>query len=226
MADYNTPPSANYHHERRDYQRGSLERGQLHLDPFQQFDEWLQAAIGEGVKDPTAMSLATVDAEGQPHSRIVLLKSMDDKGFVFYTHYNSDKGHELAQQPKAALLFYWPELERQIRIEGAVAKTDAATNQAYFQTRPRDSQLVALVSEQSQPLPGRRTLEQNVQIADSEQGLEVDCPEHWGGYTLHPQRFEFWQGRENRLHDRFRYERTQDQNGHFNQVWSLTRLSP
>jgi pyridoxamine-phosphate oxidase len=172
------------------------------------------------------MSLATVDASGQPHSRIVLLKSMDETGLVFYSHYNSDKGQELAHQPRAALLFYWPELEQQVRIEGQVEQTDAATNQAYFETRPRDSQLAALVSEQSQPLPGRRTLEQNIQIADSEQGPHIDCPPHWGGYRLRPHRFEFWQGRENRLHDRFRYDCTGGQAGCFNQAWSLTRLSP
>ena len=216
-------PNRDYHSERREYEFATLNHDQLHLDPFVQFSKWMDAAYQQGVKDPTAMSLSTSGEDGQPHSRIVLLKEFSSDGLVFYTHYNSDKGHELAINNKAALLFFWPDLDRQIRIEGTIEKISEQASDSYFHSRPRDSQLAAYSSQQSQAVPGRKTLEQNLELASSElKDQTVPRPQHWGGYRLIAHLFEFWQGRPNRLHDRFRYFK-QDKN---DQAWEISRLSP
>lgn len=215
-------PNRDYRDERREYEFATLNHEQLHLDPFMQFSEWMDQAYQQDIKDPTAMSLATAGNDGQPHNRIVLLKGFSANGFIFYTHYDSDKGHEIAENNKAALLFFWPEMDRQIRIEGHLNKIPVDASDTYFQSRPRDSQLAAYVSKQSQPVPGRKTLEQNMLLASDElSGLPVPRPENWGGYSLTPALFEFWQGRPNRLHDRFRYFNSDN-----NQSWQITRLSP
>lgn len=197
-----------------------LDRSELHLDPFVQFDQWMQSALQTHIPNATAMSLATVDAQGRPHSRVVQLSAMQSQGFEFFTHYESDKAIHLQNCHHAALHFYWPQNHRQIRIEGMVEKLPAADSDATFEQLQRDHQLAALVSQQSQPLPGRRTLEQNIQIADSEHNHALKRPQHWGGYRLIPDCFEFWQGRADFMHDRFRYT----PKGH--QAWSVTRLSP
>lgn len=214
-------PNRDYHNERREYQFTELNREQLSTDPFLQFSNWMDQALAANIHDPTAMNLATVDEQGQPHSRIVLLKESSERGFVFYSHYDSAKGQQIEKNAKAAMLFYWPEMDRQIRIEGVLKKTSKARSQAYFQSRPRDSQIAAASFAQSKVVPGRKTLEQNFVITEDEyQYHEVPCPENWGGYRLVPDFFEFWQGRENRLHDRFIY------NVNAQNHWDIERLSP
>ncbi len=215
-------PNRDYKDERREYDFSQLNREDIHLNPFIQLNEWLDIAKNSAMKDPTAMSLSTVDAKLQPHSRIVLLKEIDE-GLVFYTHYESPKAHDLAQNPKASLLFFWPEQDRQIRVEGSIEKTSYEMSDTYFQSRPLDSQLASTTSEQSQVVPGRKTLEFNFLIAESAyNGEKINCPEYWGGYRLIPNLFEFWQGRENRLHDRFQYLKdTQNR-----RQWIASRLSP
>lgn len=215
-------PNRNYHNERREYDFGSLDEHQLQPDPFQQFAEWVDFAFAENIHDPTAMTLATADAQGQPHARIVLLKSYDADGFVFYTHYDSDKGKEIAQNPLASLLFFWPAFDRQIRLEGTLEKLRYEASDAYFQSRPRDSQLSAAISKQSQPVSGREALEQSLATAAQTLPEQIPCPKTWGGYRLIPHRFEFWQGRPNRLHDRFIYTPIDS----LNTGWQTTRLSP
>lgn len=217
-------PNRDYQNERREYQFAHLNREDIHLDPHQQFTEWMDIAHQKNIPDPTAMSLSTVDSKQMPHSRIVLLKGFSHQhGFMFYTHYNSPKGLDISQNPNGALLFYWPELDRQIRIEGTIEPLPAALSDAYFKTRPIDSQLSASISHQSQVVPGRKTLEQNLEIAKAEyEGGAIIRPPHWGGYGLKPNYFEFWQGRESRLHDRFQY--VTDPTNH--QAWSISRLSP
>lgn len=214
-------PNRDYHNERRDYEFTELSREQLSTDPFMQFANWMDEALKQQINDPTAMSLSTVSADGQPHSRIVLLKESSEKGFVFYSHYDSHKGQQISANPKAALLFFWPELDRQIRIEGKLEKVSREHSERYFQSRPRESQIAAASSHQSQSVPGRKTLEQNYTITESEfEHLDIACPEQWGGYRLVPTAFEFWQGRPNRLHDRFTYDLQT------NQHWQIDRLSP
>lgn len=215
-------PNRNYHQERREYKFDTLERSKLFEDPFEQFNQWLEFALAQSIHDPTAMALSTADHSGQPHCRIVLLKSFSSDGFVFYTHYDSDKGNEIAQNPLASLLFHWPELDRQIRIEGNISKTPYEESAAYFSSRPRDSQLTATISNQSQVVPSRKTLENNLEIATNEISDPIPCPENWGGYRLLPNRFEFWQGRPNRLHDRFVYMIP----NHTSSGWQIERLSP
>lgn len=205
---------------RRDYAQGKLSRATLAADPLVQFDGWLNQAISDNEADATAMSLATVNADGQPSARIVLLKGHDAQGFIWYTSYNSQKGLDLAHNAKAALLFYWRESERQVRISGSVSQLPLAVSQAYFQTRPKESQISALASAQSEVVAKRAELEARVeklkaQYADG----EVPLPPQWGGYVLAPETYEFWQGRVGRLHDRFRYTRTA-------QDWQIDRLQP
>ena len=190
-------------------------------DPIVQFKNWLEQATEAGISEPTAMTLATTAEDGQPSARIVLLKEVTQDGFVFYTNYGSAKGRELAVNPRAALVFYWPQLERQVRITGTVVKTSRSESEAYFQTRPRGSQLAAWASGQSSPIPDRALLETRVKKLDAKYaGADVPLPPNWGGYRLRPESIEFWQGKPNRLHDRLRYSREAGGG------WKIERLAP
>jgi pyridoxamine 5'-phosphate oxidase len=190
-------------------------------DPILQFRNWLKQATEAGIPEPTAMTLATTGAAGQPSARIVLLKDASEDGFVFYTNYESRKGQELAANPRAALVFYWPQLERQVRITGEVVKTSRSESEAYFHTRPRGSQLAAWASGQSSVIPDRDVLEARVKVLEAKYaGTKVPLPPNWGGYRLRPESIEFWQGRPNRLHDRLRYSRGPDGG------WTIERLAP
>jgi pyridoxamine 5'-phosphate oxidase len=205
---------------RREYRQGALDETHVEADPLKQFHHWLRQALTAEITEPYAMTLATVDANGQPSARIVLLRHADERGFSFFTNYQSRKGRELAHQPRAALVFYWPELERQVRIEGVVEPVTAAESDAYFAARPRGSQLSAVASAQSEVIPNRAVLEERVAELDRKYADQpVPRPAHWGGYRLMPQMMEFWQGRENRLHDRLRFRRTE-------QGWIRERLAP
>jgi pyridoxamine 5'-phosphate oxidase len=198
-----------------------LDETTIDRDPIRQFQTWLQDAVDAGLPLPEAMTMASVDAEGQPHARVLLLKQVDEDGFVFYTNYRSAKAEELAVNPKVALVFYWPQLERQVRIEGAVEKTNQQESRDYFKTRPRESQIGAWASPQSAVIPSRSSLEERtVELEELYRGRDVDCPDHWGGYRLWPVRIEFWKGQPGRLHDRILFERTSDQS------WSTKRLAP
>jgi pyridoxamine 5'-phosphate oxidase len=205
---------------RNDYALKMLDERDVDRDPLKQFGVWMVEAIHAQVPEPTAMSLATVSAQGRPASRIVLLKGLDPRGFVFYTNYASRKGKDLAAHPAAALTFLWKELERQVRIEGAVEKVTPEESQAYYATRPIGSRIGAWASPQSEPLPDREALDDRVREVEEEfEGNEVPRPEFWGGYVVRPERIEFWQGQAARLHDRFLYAR--EGNG-----WSIQRLAP
>ena len=206
---------------RRDYALASLARDSIDTDPFRHFEHWFQEALKAEVLEPNAMTLATVDAQGHPSARIVLLKRVDSNGFVFFTNYQSSKGQQLAANPQAALVFFWKELERQVRIEGRVEKISRAESERYFQSRPRGSQIGAAASNQSQVVANRTVLEarfQDLEARYAEQ--DIPTPAHWGGYRLTPDLLEFWQGRRNRLHDRLRY-RLLDSGD-----WSIERLEP
>ena len=190
-------------------------------DPLKQFQQWFDEARARVSPLPEAMTLATATTDGKPSARLVLLKQVDDRGFVFYTNYRSSKARELDTNPFAALVFYWPQLERQVRVEGTVTRTSAAESDEYFQTRPRDSQIGALASPQSEVIPNRDVLEQRLAELEEEfRDKEVERPAHWGGYCLKPERIEFWKGRPGRLHDRLLYERQA------NGAWIIKRLAP
>lgn len=204
---------------RRDYDKGGISRHDLNPNPFQQMAQWMDAAKQANSLDATAMTLATVDETGQPSARVVLLKHFNDQGFCWYTNYASRKGQQLEKNPKAALSFYWRELSRQVQIEGTVKKLSAAEADEYFHSRPLDSQISAAVSHQSQPVDSRQTMEQKAEQLKAQYKNQVPRPETWGGYLLVPHYFEFWQGRPNRLHDRFVYLL---QDG----VWEIQRLQP
>jgi pyridoxamine 5'-phosphate oxidase len=205
---------------RTEYKRASLDEREVAADPFTQFRRWFAEAQSAQVPEPNAMSLCTVDAQGRPSARIVLLKEADARGLVFYTNHDSRKGRELDAQPVAALLFFWAELERQVRVEGAVEVVDAEAADAYFRMRPRNSRIGAWASPQSQTLPDRAALEQRFAEADRRfPGEDVPRPPRWGGYRVVPSSFEFWQGRPSRLHDRIAY--SQDTSG-----WRIRRLAP
>lgn len=203
---------------RRSYTRGSLGRAALSADPLELLGRWLEDAAH--LPDATAMVLATADAQGQPHARAVLLKHVDARGLCWYSSDDSPKGRQLTENPTAALLFFWAPLERQIRVEGRVEYLPKAEAEAYFQSRPRESQLAAAASRQSTPIDSREALEQRLEAVRRQypEG-PVPRPPHWIGYRLVPERLEFWQGRENRLHDRFLYTRTP-------KGWDIQRLMP
>ena len=205
---------------RKDYQRATLSEDQFGDEPITQFGLWFDDARNAAVPEVNAMTLATVNAQGRPSSRIVLVKDFDARGLTWFTHYTSRKGAELASNPFAALLFFWPELERQVRIEGRVEKISAADSDAYFYSRPLASQQGALASEQSQPIANRALLEQRMDEISEEYPDRVPRPTHWGGYRLVPDYFEFWQGRPSRLHDRL-VLRKNAQGG-----WDKNRLQP
>ncbi|WP_275287667.1 pyridoxamine 5'-phosphate oxidase [Halomonas elongata] len=205
---------------RRDYEGGRLEEDQMPERPMSLFDEWLALALEAEGDDGNVMTLATVDSQGMPHARVVLLKDISEQGLVFYTNYQSHKGSELANVPHAALVFWWPSLGRQVRVEGAVEQVSDEESDAYFASRPRASQLGAWVATQSVVIPGRNWLEEREQrFQRAYEGQEIERPGHWGGYRVVPEMIEFWQGQPSRLHDRIRYERRAD-------TWSHFRLAP
>ncbi len=214
------------HDERRDYEQGQLRRNQLPQNPFELFADWFtQAQAQANSPDPTAFTLATVGADGQPHQRIVLLKQVDATGFVFFTNYTSQKGQDLAHNPLASVHFAWLGLERQVRIEGRVEKLDSTASENYFSSRPRGSQLGAHASEQSRTIESREQLEARYHQLNSDfAGKDIPKPEHWGGYRVVPSLFEFWQGGRYRLHDRFCYRC--DNSLAATSPWRITRLQP
>lgn len=206
---------------RQDYKRATLDEQHAAAGPLLQFERWWQEVIDSELEEPNAMTLATSTADGRPSARIVLLKSFSEEGFLFFTNYESRKGHELAENPRVTLLFFWKELERQVRIEGTVSKASAAVSDEYFQSRPLGSRIGAIASPQSQVIPGREVLEEKVQELEkayAENGPQR--PEHWGGYVVKPEVVEFWQGRSSRLHDRLRYVLQEDDS------WKMERLAP
>ncbi|MDQ2821792.1 MAG: pyridoxamine 5'-phosphate oxidase [Pseudomonadota bacterium] len=205
---------------RKDYGQASLDDADVLDDPIDQFTRWFDEALRAEVNEPNAMNVATVDAEGKPSSRIVLIKQFDQRGFTWFTNYDSRKGVELAGNPHAAILFFWSELERQVRIEGRVERVDAAESEAYFHTRPLKSRLAAVASAQSAPIGSRAALEQNYQAVEAQYGEQPPRPAHWGGYRLVPDYIEFWQGRRSRFHDRIVYTRQPDG------TWARQRLQP
>jgi pyridoxamine 5'-phosphate oxidase len=206
---------------RKEYSLSGLSEKDLARDPFRQFEKWFQEAEAAKIHEPNAAVLATADREGRPSARMVLLKGMDGRGFVFYTNYHSRKGRELESNPRAAYLFPWVALERQVTIEGPVTKLTREESEAYFHSRPRASQLAAWASPQSTIVPGRETIEEAMKAAEKKYtGAEAPLPPHWGGFRINPQTVEFWQGRRSRLHDRLRYRR--DETG----AWFVERLAP
>ena len=205
---------------RREYARARLDEAHVSPDPLVQFDRWFTQAREAEVPEPNAMTLATATRDGVPSARIVLLKGYDERGFVFFTDYRSQKGTELEQNPQASLVFFWAELERQIRIGGPVSVVSREESESYFHTRPRLSQVSTWVSHQSQVIPGRKVLDDQARKMDGSFPGDVPLPPHWGGFRLTPETVEFWQGRESRLHDRLRYRR-QKGGG-----WQLERLAP
>ncbi len=204
---------------RKDYALKRLDESDVDADPFKQFHAWLREALAAEVPEPTAMTLATVDDEGSPSARIMLLKALDERGFVFYTNYESRKGRELATRPRAALTFFWKELERQVRIEGSVEKVSAAESDEYFASRPLGSRIGAWASTQSATIASRPWLEARVKAAEAQYGESPPRPPHWGGFRVLADWLEFWQGRQSRLHDRIAY--TRESTG-----WVVSRLSP
>jgi pyridoxamine 5'-phosphate oxidase len=198
-----------------------LDENRIDRDPIKQFQLWFEDAVAAKLPLAEAMNLATVTPDGRPTARMVLLKQVDADGFVFYTNYQSAKARQLEINPYAALVFFWPQLERQVRIEGKVSRTSAEESSAYFKTRPRESQIGAWASPQSEVITAREVLEQRArELAELYCDREIDCPSHWGGYRLKPDRIEFWKGRVGRLHDRMLYELQPDG------TWSIKRLAP
>lgn len=197
-----------------------LDEKTIDRDPVKQFQIWLNDAIEAKLPLPEAMTLATATPDGKPSARMVLLKQVDDDGFVFFTNYKSAKAEQLDSNPYAALVFYWARLDRQVRVEGRVVRTSAQESRDYFKSRPRESQIGAWASPQSEVISGREMLEQRARELETSYGdRDIDCPEHWGGYRLTPERIEFWKSRIGRLHDRILYER--DSTG-----WVISRLAP
>lgn len=205
---------------RREYSRAELSKEHVDPDPFVQFGRWMDEAIAAEVPEPTAMCLSTASTDGRPSSRMVLLKGYDGDGFVFYTNYNSHKGRELAENPYAALTFFWPELERQVRITGRTSKVSAEESDEYFKSRPYTSRLGAWASDQSEPIESKTVLvTKAAKLAIKYPTGHVPRPPHWGGYRVVPDMIEFWQGRPSRLHDRICYELVDSE-------WKISRLSP
>jgi len=205
---------------RQDYRSATLAEADVDKNPVVQFGKWFKEALDAQLYEPNVMTLATADRSGKPTARILLLKGFTDEGFVFYTNYASKKGQQLDENPQAAMVFFWAELERQVRIEGTISKVTEEESNAYFHSRPAGSQIGAMASPQSSVIPDREILEERVQeltVAYAEK--EIPRPEHWGGYILAPSHIEFWQGRPSRLHDRITYT---NENG----VWTINRLAP
>jgi pyridoxamine 5'-phosphate oxidase len=205
---------------RREYARERLDESSVGPDPIAQFGRWFEEALKAEVMEPNAMSLATASADGAPSARVVLLKGYDERGFVFFTDYRSQKGVELTANPRAALVLYWPELERQVRITGTTSPIAREESEAYYRTRPRGSRLGAWISHQSQVIASRKVLDDRVpELEETFPGDDIPLPAYWGGFRVAPERIEFWQGRENRLHDRIRYVWEEGS-------WRIERLSP
>ena len=206
---------------RRDYMRAELDEDSVGDDPILFFHKWFTDAEKSGIGDVNAMTLATVDSRFQPHARIVLLKGLDEGGFIFFTNYESDKGRQLEVHPHAALLFYWHDLERQIRIEGGIEKVSESASDEYFHSRPEGSRLGAWASPQSRPVSHRNELDLNFKKYAAEfSKIHIPRPPHWGGYKVIPHRIEFWQGRPSRMHDRIMFEKDK------NSSWLKSRLAP
>lgn len=204
---------------RKEYTRAGLREIDADPDPIEQFRKWFDEALAANLYEPNAMTLATATSNGRPSARVVLLKGYDERGFVFYTNYEGRKGRELEENPRCALVFYWGELERQVRIEGRASRVSEESN-AYYRSRPRGSQLGAWASEQSRLVKDRGILEERLRELEAEyEGREIPRPPFWGGYRVEPEAIEFWQGRENRLHDRLLYRRLSG-------GWEIERLSP
>jgi pyridoxamine 5'-phosphate oxidase len=217
MNTASTPPIADW---RKNYERGELLEAQANANPLKQFDTWLQDAVKAGCPEPNAMTLATVGSDLRPSTRIVLIKGYDEKGITWFTSYGSRKGTELSGNPFAALQFHWVELERTVRIEGRVEKMSAEESDAYFHSRPLASRISAIASPQSKVVPSRQWLDDEAVRIAAEQGDAPERPQDWGGYRLVPDRWQFWQGRRNRLHDRLAYSlNAQGQ-------WHIVRLAP
>jgi pyridoxamine 5'-phosphate oxidase len=205
---------------RKEYLRAGLKESGADPDPIVQFRRWFDEALTAGLHEPNAMTLATSTPDGRPSARIVLLKGFDERGFVFYTNYEGRKSRELETNPRCALVFYWGELERQVRVEGRASRVSGGESDEYFGSRPRGSRLGAWASEQSRPVEGREVLEERLRGLEAEyEGREVPRPPFWGGYRVEPETIEFWQGRENRLHDRLVYRRSGGS-------WRRERLQP
>uniref|UniRef100_UPI003F855D59 pyridoxamine 5'-phosphate oxidase n=1 Tax=Alicycliphilus soli TaxID=3228789 RepID=UPI003F855D59 len=214
-----SPLSSSIADLRKSYERAELSEDASHADPLQQFDQWLHEAMAAQVQEPNAMTLATVGSDLRPSTRVVLIKGYDAAGIVWYTNYDSRKGRQLAGNPFAALQFHWVELERVVRIEGVVEKVSAEESDQYFQSRPLDSRIGAWASPQSQVIPGRSVLVTNAAKYGAQFLLHPPRPPHWGGYRLRPDRWEFWQGRKSRLHDRLSYRLEAG-------AWVRERLAP